>query len=45
MIRELSMSFMSAQGKHSGSETAREWSHIAPETNGATLSALLCPLM
>ena len=42
MIRELSIWRM-IHGKSQSSDTATEWSRIAPETNGSALSLLLCP--
>jgi hypothetical protein len=42
LLRELSMEF-TINGKQQFSKTTNEWTHIAPETNGAVLEAVLCP--
>jgi hypothetical protein len=42
MIRELSI-YIEAKGKVVSSDTPREWQHVAPETNAATLLKILCP--
>jgi hypothetical protein len=43
MLRELSI-YMQQEGKTGTSNKPRDWQYFAPETNGATLSKILCPL-
>ena len=42
MIRELSI-HIEARGKVGSFDTPRDWQHVAPETNRATLLKILCP--
>jgi hypothetical protein len=42
MIRALSI-HIEAKGRVGSSDTAGDWKHVAPETNGATLLKILCP--
>ncbi len=42
MLQELSIS-LQVDGKNGGNDTAAEWRHVAPETNGARLLKIICP--
>ncbi|MBI1213778.1 MAG: hypothetical protein GC190_20145 [Alphaproteobacteria bacterium] len=44
MIRDLSVWLVGQHGRPGTRDTPGEWKHIPPETNGAALSTLLCPL-
>jgi hypothetical protein len=44
MLRELSISVQTDDGKEGSREKPTEWKHVPPEGNGASLLKILCPV-